>query len=71
MSVTSTSSPRRGIALVLTAVALVSACDRTITAPPAAAKRVQIRPASIEGDTLDCRFGWTVAQGRYVCSEEE
>jgi hypothetical protein len=54
----------------LGAIALVSvvACADSPTQPTvpgARAARDTIPP--IEGDTLDCRSGWTVINGRYVC----
>lgn len=48
----------------------VAACDQSPTEPTSALSRVQPRSFSIDGDTLACRSGWTVQNGRYVCNEE-
>jgi hypothetical protein len=53
------------LALVLLAAVVVAACDRSPTAP--AAMRSAQAVASIEGDTLPCRNGWIVVNGRYEC----
>lgn len=53
------------LALVLLAAVVVAACDHAPTAP--AAMRAASAVASIEGDTLSCRNGWIVVNGRYEC----
>lgn len=56
--------------LILAASAItLAACADGSTAPDATLARA--RPSfNIEGDTLSCRNGWTVLNGRYVCNEE-
>ena len=57
------------LAFVLLAVAAIAACDRSPT-EPVAGMRARSALVSIEGDTLSCRFGWQVVNGRYVCNEQ-
>lgn len=54
------------LALALVATLAVAACDRSPTAP-VAGMRAASAVASIEGDTLSCRSGWIVVNGRYEC----
>jgi hypothetical protein len=59
-------STRSRIFSLLGAVVAVTtvACADSPTGPTANG-----RPAvrNIEGDTLECRSGWTISEGRYVC----
>lgn len=57
-------------ALVMAASAItLAACADAATSPDATLARAR-QTFRIEGDTLDCRNGWTVLNGRYVCNEE-
>lgn len=56
------------LALAFIATAVVAACDSSTTAPEARAKRVVTVASTIEGDTTNCMYGWTVVQGRYECN---
>jgi hypothetical protein len=58
------------LALVLAATSLTAACDRGVTEPGTNATSTSGPLLGIEGDTLQCRSGWTVNQGRYVCNED-
>jgi hypothetical protein len=61
----------RGFAL-LGAIALIgaiTACDAPTE--PAAMRSVAKVGARIEGDTLECRSGWHIVNGRYVCNGEQ
>lgn len=57
------------LAIALVATLVVAACDRSPTAPVAGV-RAASGVASIEGDTLSCRNGWIVVNGRYECVEQ-
>ena len=61
---------RRGLvlALGLAVAATIAACDRGPTQPDSVTP-VNGRTLSIEGDTLQCEFGWTIISGRYVCND--
>jgi hypothetical protein len=55
-----------GAILVVSAVA----CADSSTAPqPVGARAPRDTSGFIAGDTLECRSGWVINQGRYVCSE--
>lgn len=54
------------LALALVATLVAAACDRSPTAPTPE-MRTASAVASIEGDTLSCRNGWIVVNGRYEC----
>ncbi len=68
MSVLRPRLARLALAAVFTSA--VAACDQSPTEPTSALARVQPRSFSIEGDTLLCRNGWTVLNGRYECNAE-
>ena len=54
-----------GAMLVVSAVA----CADATTAPePTGARAPRDTTGFIQGDTLECRSGWTVQTGRYVCN---
>lgn len=63
------SSQSRVFSLVLGALALAAvACADSSTAPqPAGARAARDTTGFIAGDTLQCRSGWIIDQGRYVC----
>ena len=55
-----------GAILVVTTVA----CADATTAPqPHGARAARDTTGFIPGDTTECRSGWTVILGRYVCNE--
>lgn len=56
-----------GAVLVFTAVA----CADSTTAPqPAGARAPRDTTGFIPGDTTECRSGYTISQGRYICNSE-
>lgn len=57
------------LALVLTAVLTLAACDAALT-EPSPTMRAAGRVAHEGDDTLTCRSGWQVVGGRYVCNPE-
>ena len=67
MSQSTRTKPRRVLGSILLTIVAVTACDAATTAPQA--KPIQ-RLFSIEGDTLECRFGWIVMDNKYVCNEQ-
>jgi hypothetical protein len=66
-----TVSMKSRLLAVLGAVALVTAaaCADSITQPAIPGKRAarDTVPPEIEGDTLMCRSGWLIINGRYEC----
>ena len=71
MSVRRQSARLAAIAIFVAAVATITACsDATSPTPPrptsvipGVAPQHELNPA----DTLDCRSGWVITQGRYQC----
>ena len=62
--------PQRRVVLALALLsAAIAACDARTTAP-AEIRRAPTRPAAIEGDTLECKRGWTIIAGAYVCNDD-
>ena len=57
------------LALAILATAVVAACDRAPT-EPVAGMRGQVATLNIEGDTLSCRNGWQIVNGRYECNAQ-
>ena len=54
-----------GAILVVTTVA----CADATTAPQAhGARAARDTTGFIQGDTLECRSGWSIMSGRYVCN---
>ena len=58
------------LALGLATAATIAACDQSPT-QPTALSRVNGKTLAIEGDTLQCAYGWVVANGAYVCKDPE
>ena len=54
------------MAVAAAAIASLAACDTTVTSPELKAN--VLRPASIQGDTLECTRGWHIVNGWYVCN---
>lgn len=54
------------VLLMAAAVATVAACGNST--PTAPLKPSLSGGARIDGDTLECRSGWTIINGRYVCN---
>jgi hypothetical protein len=54
-----------GAVLVVTAVA----CADSTTAPLPTGVKAARDTSVIEGDTTECRSGWAVVTGRYVCRD--
>lgn len=57
------------LAIALTLVAAV-ACVDSPTSPQAAGKRSMRDTTVLEGDSTECRTGWSVSNGRIVCNAE-
>jgi len=64
-------SPKHRVFLALAAIAVVAACDTRPTEPTPSQARVQTlgtAGAATLGDTTQCRSGWVIINGRYVCN---
>lgn len=64
-------SPKSRIFSLLGAVVLIStlACADSATAPtPAGAKAPRDTTTGFIGDTMMCRSGWSIIDGRIVCN---
>lgn len=70
MSVSGLKHRRFVLALGFVAAATIAACDTSPTAPNGSLTRVGGKSLAIEGDTLQCAYGWVVISGHYVCNEE-
>ena len=57
------------LAGALAAIGAITACDTPTD--PTAMRSVASVGARIEGDTLNCRSGWQIINGRYVCNGEQ
>ena len=53
----------------LVIVTTVACADATTAPQPHGARAARDTTGFIQGDTLACRTGWSVIQGRYVCNE--
>jgi cytochrome oxidase assembly protein ShyY1 len=60
---------RRNALVLILLSAAIAACDARATAP-AALRPALSKPAAIEGDTLQCKRGWVIVTGTYVCNDE-
>jgi len=69
MSVSASKQRSLVLAIGIMATAAIAACDSSPT-QPSQLSRLQLQPRAIEGDTLQCAYGWVVVAGRYVCNEE-
>jgi hypothetical protein len=70
MSTVRQSLTQRRVVLALALLAgAIAACDGSATAP-AEMRRVPTQPAATEGDTTQCRRGWVIIAGVYVCNED-
>jgi hypothetical protein len=49
-------------------IGLITACADVTKSPTIPGSRAAKDSTEIEGDTTECRSGWIVSQGRYVCS---
>jgi hypothetical protein len=61
---------RRSLALLIGVTALVTACDQFPTNPDSHQPRtvgVAAHHDDILGDTAQCRSGFVVVDGRYIC----
>jgi hypothetical protein len=58
------------LAILTMATFALAACERTLTAPdhPRRPAPNSARRDEIQGDTLSCRSGYIVVDGRYVCN---
>ena len=68
-------SPKHRVFLALAAIAVVAACDTRPTEPSPTPTPSQVRVqtlgtagAATLGDTTQCRSGWVIINGRYVCN---
>ena len=68
MQTRSTFTVRIALFILLTTVV---ACSNTLTAPgPVAGQRATRDTTLYLADTLNCRSGYTIINGRVVCSEQ-
>ena len=58
------------LALGLATAATIAACDQSPT-QPTTLSRANGKTLAIEGDTIQCAYGWLIINGAYVCKDPE